>query len=139
MAKKLTAAQLETLAPLAPNMAKAIVVGSLQYPGENTLETLRKTWADLTGTTYPWREGCPDCIIGLLRDLGQVYFQQTGIDPQSLCPKKVYYYNERNDRLETTPPTKVGSAASAASETPKPKTAPKKTTTAPKAAKTAKK
>ena len=136
MSKQLTAAQLEKLAPIAPNMAKAIVVGSLQYPGQSAVETLRKTWADLTGTTYPWREGCADCIVGLLRDLGQIYFQQTGIDPHSLCPKKVYYYNEKTDRLETKKPSP---AASPAPKTPKATSTAKKTTSASKATKTAKK
>lgn len=145
MSKQLTPAQLEKLAPIAANMAQAIVVGSLRYPGQSAVETLRKTWAELTGNNYPWREGCADCIIGLLRDLGGVYFQQTGIDPRSLCQKKVYYYNEKTDRLEEKKPEahkapeKPAPVSAEKAEAPKPKAAPKKTTTASKGAKTAKK
>ena len=145
MKKQLTPDQLDQLKPFEQNMAQAAVIGSLRYPGASALEMLRKTWADLTGTTYPFREGCAECIVNLLRDLGLVYFAQLGVEPGSVLPKVTYYYNEKTDRLETRKPEapkaaeKPAPAASPASKAPKATTTAKKSTSASKAPKTAKK
>ena len=145
MSKQLTAAHIEQLKPYALHMANA-QQSVFRYPGDNGIEALRKVWADITGHTYPYQPGCARCITELLKDMGALYFAQSGDKPENYIEHKTYYYNEKTDRLETVPPKKDEKPTKKAGNEPvdapkdaKATTAPKKTTTAAKATKTAKK
>lgn len=144
MSKQLTADQLKRLAPYAPHMANA-TQGVFRYPGDTGIDTLRKVWSELTGTTYPYQAGCTRCITELLKDMGSLYFGQSDDKPENYIQKKVYYYNEKTDRLETTKPEapktakKAAPVASDAPKAAKATTTPKKSTTAAKSPKNAKK
>lgn len=144
MSKQLTAKQLEALKPYASHMANA-TQGVFRYPGDTGIDTLRKVWSELTGTTYPYQAGCTRCITELLKDMGTLYFAVSDDKPEDYIQKKVYYYNEKTDRLEVKKPEApktAKKAASVASDAPKAAeatTTPKKSSTAAKSPKNAKK
>lgn len=119
MTKQLTPAQIEELKPYEKHFGSVIRAGYSSYPGEAALEKMRSVWNELTGTPYPFRVGCSDCIMNLLRDVGTLYFAATGIDPWSLVEKKVYSHGS----LVSTEPAGDAKAPQMSKSTPKKKTA----------------
>ena len=74
MNKQLTAAQVEALAPLVRYFKQATEAAWCSYPGQAAIQLLRDTWEDLTGHAYPYKAGCPNCLLNLVRDMGTLYF-----------------------------------------------------------------
>lgn len=74
MNKQLTAAQVEALAPLERYFKQATEAAWCSYPGQAAIQLLRDTWEDLTGHAYPYKAGCPNCLLNLVRDMGTLYF-----------------------------------------------------------------
>lgn len=129
MKKQLTTEQIEELRPYEKYFGSAIRAGYSSYPGEAALDKMRNVWSALTGSIYPFRAGCSDCIMNLLRDVGTLYFSATGIDPWSLVEKKVYSHGRL---VETIAPSHAAAVETKAAAT-------SKTTTKKKTAATAKK
>lgn len=73
---KLTAKQVQLLEPYENYFVTAIRSGYCSYPGEAGLKLFRDIWAELTGQVYPFRAGCSDCIMNLVRDMGTLYFAE---------------------------------------------------------------
>lgn len=74
--KKLTAAQIKALEPYERNFHQATEAAWCSYPGQAGINLMLEVWTDLTGTAYPYKPGCPNCLINLVRDLGTLYFAQ---------------------------------------------------------------
>lgn len=73
---KLTAAQLEALAPYERHFTKATEAAWCPYPGQQGIDLMLRTWEELTGHRYGYKPGCPNCLLNLVRDLGTIYFAQ---------------------------------------------------------------
>lgn len=132
MKKQLTTEQIEELRPYEKYFGSAIRAGYSSYPGEAALDKMRNVWSAITGSIYPFRAGCSDCIMNLLRDVGTLYFSATGIDPWSLVEKKVYSHGRL---VETIAPSPAPADAVKAAKMSKTATAKKTSATAKKTAK----
>ena len=74
--KKLTAAQVHLLEPLERNFKQATEAAWCSYPGQAAIANMLQVWTDLTGQAYPYKPGCPNCLVNLVRDMGTIYFAQ---------------------------------------------------------------
>lgn len=72
--KRLNAAQVAALAPYERNFSQAIEAAWCSYPGQSAIDTMKGIWEDLTGHAYPYKAGCPNCLLNLVRDMGTLYF-----------------------------------------------------------------
>ncbi len=59
-----------------PNFKTVIEASWCRYPGDGNIQTMLAVWQEATGSRYPFRSGCGDCIVNLVRDLGLPYFAQ---------------------------------------------------------------
>lgn len=67
---------MQRLAPMEPNFKTVIEASWCRYPGDGNIQTMLAVWQEATGSRYPFRSGCGDCIVNLVRDLGLPYFAQ---------------------------------------------------------------
>lgn len=74
MRKKLTAAQVAALAPYERYFKQAVEAAWCSYPGQAAIDNMKAIWEDLTGHAYPYKAGCPNCLLNLVRDMGTLYF-----------------------------------------------------------------
>lgn len=122
----LTPEQIAALKPHEGPMGQVIRANYCSVVSQPTIDLMLNIWNAATNTRRPFRPGCMDCIVSLIRDVGTLYFSQTGIDPWSLVTKKVYSHGS----LVSTEPADAVKATQASKPTPKKKTAAtaKKTT-----------
>ena len=73
---RFTPEQMQRLAPMEPNFKTVIEASWCRYPGDGNIQTMLSVWQEATGSRYPFRSGCGDCIVNLVRDLGLPYFAQ---------------------------------------------------------------
>lgn len=73
MTKTLTPEQLERLSGYERYFAQATAAAWCSYPGQAAIAVMLDTWKELTGSPYPYKAGCPNCLLNLVRDLGHVY------------------------------------------------------------------
>ena len=72
----LTAAQVHELAPFERFFAQATTAAWCSYPGQPAIDIMLDIWKALTGQEHPYQQGCPNCLLNLVRDMGTVYFAQ---------------------------------------------------------------
>lgn len=73
MTKTLTPEQLERLSGYERYFDQATAAAWCSYPGQAAIAVMLDTWRELTGSPYPYKAGCPNCLLNLVRDLGHVY------------------------------------------------------------------
>lgn len=73
---RLTADQVRLLAPYERNFRQATEAAWCSYPGQAGINQMLDVWTSLTGSQYPYRAGCPNCLLNLVRDIGTIYFAQ---------------------------------------------------------------
>lgn len=73
MTKTLTPEQLERLSGYERYFDQATTAAWCSYPGQAAIAVMLDTWKELTGSPYPYKAGCPNCLLNLVRDLGHVY------------------------------------------------------------------
>lgn len=73
---KLTAAQVHELEPFERHFRQAIEAAWCSYPGQAGINTMLDIWQAIAGSQYPYKPGCPNCLLNLVRDLGTIYFAQ---------------------------------------------------------------
>ena len=73
MTKTLTPEQLERLSGYERYFDQATAAAWCSYPGQAAIAVMLDTWKELTGSPYPYKAGCPNCLLNLVRDLGHVY------------------------------------------------------------------
>ena len=76
MTKKLNADQVRALAGYERNFHQATEAAWCSYPGQAGINLMLDIWAALTGSPYPYKPGCPNCLMNLVRDMGTLYFAQ---------------------------------------------------------------
>jgi len=87
--KKLTAAQIHALEPWERNFRQATEAAWCSYPGQAGINLMLEVWSNLTGGPYPYKPGCPNCLMNLVRDLGTIYFaQKDSVAPADVAEKK---------------------------------------------------
>ena len=87
---RFTPEQMQRLAPMEPNFKTVIDASWCRYPGDGNIQTMLAVWQEATGSRYPFRSGCGDCIVNLVRDLGLPYFAQKeeeAAPPAAATPK----------------------------------------------------
>lgn len=67
---------MQRLAPMEPHFKTVVEASWCRYPGDGNIQTMLAVWQEYTGSRYPFRAGCGDCIVNLVRDLGIPYFEQ---------------------------------------------------------------
>ena len=73
---KLTAAQVHELEPFERHFRQAIEAAWCSYPGQAGINKMLDIWLAIAGSQYPYKPGCPNCLLNLVRDLGTLYFAQ---------------------------------------------------------------
>lgn len=73
---KLTAAQVHELEPFERHFRQAIEAAWCSYPGQAGINKMLDIWLAIAGSPYPYKPGCPNCLLNLVRDLGTLYFAQ---------------------------------------------------------------
>lgn len=76
VARDLTPAELEVLAPLAESLRSAANAGWMRWPGRAAVETALRVWEAAYGASYKLNTGCGRCVRNLFADLGRLYFAQ---------------------------------------------------------------
>lgn len=132
MNKAMTTQQAESLAPYEKYFGMVLRASYCTYPGEQALQKMRDVWAEITGSHYPFRAGCPECIMNLVRDLGVLYYAATGRKPEDSAPS-------RNVKVGASSPAVPAPKPAEANQAPKKANSPAKKKPAPKSTKTAKK
>lgn len=74
MTKQLTADQVQTLSAYERYFTQATRAAWCSYPGQAAIHKMLDIWAELTGSPYPYKPGCPNCLLNLVRDMGTIYF-----------------------------------------------------------------
>ena len=74
MTKQLTADQVQTLSAYERYFTQATRAAWCSYPGQAAIHKMLDIWAELTGSPYPYKPGCPNCLLNLVRDMGHIYF-----------------------------------------------------------------
>lgn len=72
--KRLTAEQMTLLKPYERHFRYATTAAWSPYPGKVGIDTMLEVWKELTNTPYPYKPGCPHCLMNLVRDMGTIYF-----------------------------------------------------------------
>lgn len=78
---KLTPDQVAALAPYERFFGPAIRSSWCSYPGQAGIDLMLDTWKAVTGSPRNYRQGCGNCILSLVKDVGTLYFAAAGIDP----------------------------------------------------------
>ena len=73
---KFTPEQMAALAPLERYFDQATRASFCSYPGQANIDMMLETWYTLTGHRYGYKPGCPNCLVNLVRDMGNLYFAQ---------------------------------------------------------------
>lgn len=73
---KLTAAQVHELEPFERHFRQAVDAAWCSYPGQAGINKMLDIWQTIAGSQYPYKPGCPNCLLNLVRDLGTLYFAQ---------------------------------------------------------------
>lgn len=71
---KLTQEQFERLVPYEKYFRTAINSKYASYPGISALETINRTYNEVTGIVRKLQASCGSCILNLLTDMGKIYF-----------------------------------------------------------------
>ena len=127
----LTPEQIAALKPYESPMGQVIRANYCSYLHASALDLMLNIWNAATNTRRPYRIGCMDCAMSLIRDVGTLYFSQTGIDPWNLVEKKVYSHGRLVETIAPSPaPADAVKAAKTSKTTTKKKTSAtaKKTT-----------
>lgn len=89
MAKiNLTPSQVEALRPYEEHFGRAIRSGWSKPLSDATIERLRSLWLEITGSEYHLQNGCGTCTLNLLSDVGWLYYNHTGIDPENTAERQ---------------------------------------------------
>lgn len=116
MRNTLTADQVQALEGYERIFTQATKAAWCSYPGKAAIAKMLDVWQSLTGHPYPYKPGCPNCLLNLVRDMGTLYFAAKEAQAAEAAAKADSF------AVESGTPTE-----------------PSKTTTAKKAAKKAKK
>lgn len=125
----LTPEQIAALKPYEGPMGQVIRANYCSYLHASALDLMLNIWNAATNTRRPYRVGCMDCAMSLIRDVGTLYFSQTGIDPWNLVEKKVYSHGRL---VETIAPSRAAAVETKAAATSKTTTKKKTSATAKK-------
>ena len=116
--------QIAALKPYEGAMGQVIRANYCSVMRLSELDLMLNIWNAVTNTRRPYRPGCMDCAVSLIRDVGTLYFSQTGIDPWSLVEKKIYSHGSLVKTITPSPAPAVEAKAAATSKaTTKKKTA----------------
>lgn len=74
MKNQLTADQVQTISAYERYFTQATRAAWCSYPGQAAIHKMLDIWAELTGSPYPYKPGCPNCLLNLVRDMGHIYF-----------------------------------------------------------------
>lgn len=74
MMQHFTPEQMAVLEPMERFFSQAVQASWCSYPGQANINILLEYWQQLTGQPYPYKPGCPNCLLNLVRDAGAVYF-----------------------------------------------------------------
>lgn len=74
--KRLTADQVHALEGYERFFRQATEAAWCSYPGQAGINLMLDVWTSLTGSAYPYKPGCPNCLMNLVRDMGTIYFSQ---------------------------------------------------------------
>lgn len=66
--------EMKALKPYEKNMETAIRAGWASYPGSAALDTMHAIYKRVTGNDTRLNKSCGACVLGLLRDVGRLYF-----------------------------------------------------------------
>lgn len=80
VARDLTPAELEVLAPLEASLRSAATAGWMRWPGRAAVESALRVWEAAYGASYKLNTGCGRCVRNLFADLGRLYFSQKRTD-----------------------------------------------------------
>ena len=74
MMQHFTPEQMEVLEPMERFFRQAVQASWCSYPGQSNIDIMLMYWHELTGQPYPYKPGCPNCLLNLVRDTATVYF-----------------------------------------------------------------
>lgn len=74
MKSNLTNEQIEALAPYEVMFRTAVNASWCSYPGQAGIDKMLSIWNSITGSPYPYQRGCGNCLLNLVRDMGNLYF-----------------------------------------------------------------
>lgn len=74
MKSNLTKEQIEALAPYEVMFRTAVNASWCSYPGQAGIDKMLSIWNSITGSPYPYKRGCGNCLLNLVRDMGNLYF-----------------------------------------------------------------
>ena len=74
MRNTLTADQVQALEGYERIFTQATKAAWCSYPGKAAIAKMLDVWQSLTGHPYPYKPGCPNCLLNLVRDMGTLYF-----------------------------------------------------------------
>lgn len=83
---KFTPEQMAALAPLERYFDQATRASFCSYPGQANIDMMLETWHTLTGHRYGYKPGCPNCLVNLVRDMGNLYFAQKAEETPAKVP-----------------------------------------------------
>ena len=92
---RLTDEQLEILSAWEQNFDTAIRAKWALNPGSTALETINNIWNAATGEGRRLNPGCSTCIFNLLKDAGQLYFQEKQARLDAANDKKAVELSEK--------------------------------------------
>ena len=102
---RLNAEQAHALEPFERHFHQATEAAWCSYPGQAGINLMLDIWNTIAGSQYPYKPGCPNCLLNLVRDLGTLYFAQKDSVLAEESPAKV-----AEPAQESAEPAKVSKA-----------------------------
>lgn len=126
MNKELTTAQLDALKPFVKQyLGPAYRSRVAPYPGQAAIDKMLAIWEDFTGSRYPFRAGCGECLMNLLIDFATLYFAAR--PKENVAESKTYYFDVNgNEHKSAAEAAAVSRKAEGKPAKPAKKPAPKK-------------
>lgn len=91
------------LASYEKQMRTAVQARWISHLPDVALQRMLEIWENLTGERRSYRKGCDNCALGLVSDLGRLYFRQKEAEAQKLEKAQAQGSEESSTEKETKP------------------------------------
>ena len=111
MRNTLTADQVQALEGYERIFTQATKAAWCSYPGKAAIGKMLDVWQSLTGHPYPYKPGCPNCLLNLVRDMGTLYFAAKEAQAAEAAAKADSFAVESGTPTESSKTTTAKKAA----------------------------